>query len=152
MPQTLEAPAAPAAYDRLGPLLSIREVRGLAHGRAASWHTWGQVVQNRRWHRVAYRSPVLLTPLDDGCDETPRLVWGRDISLGGFSFAHRDPLACRRAAVTFRADGGRTLTLETRLTWCRFTREWTYQSGGLFLGPLPCPPAAEGDWSLVPCG
>ena len=123
--------------DLVRAVLRIPELQRMARSVAASWHASPPILQARHWHRVKYGHPVLLRPLDaPPVDGRSLLVSGRDISLGGFSFAHADPLACRRAAVTFLLDGKSRLPIEIRLTWCRFTREGIYQSGGTFVRPL----------------
>jgi hypothetical protein len=93
-------------------------------------------VQRRRWHRVPYDRPILITPLDDETNEPngpSQLVPGRDISLGGVSFAHREPLASRKVACTFEPSSPTSESVIVRLTWCRFTKEGWYQSGGQFV-------------------
>ena len=131
----IDVPA--CSRDLVRAVLRIPELQRMTRGVAASWHASPPILQGRHWHRVRYAHPVLLRPLDAHSVETrPLLVSGRDISLGGFSFVHADPLACRRAALTFLLDSKNRLPIEIRLTWCRFTREGIYQSGGTFVRPL----------------
>jgi hypothetical protein len=102
----------------------------------ASWNGPSTFVERRRWHRVPYDRPLLITPLDDETSEPagpPLRVPGRDISLGGVSFAHREPLACRKVACTFEPDSPNGESVIVKLTWCRFTKDGWYQSGGQFV-------------------
>jgi hypothetical protein len=111
----------------------------------ASWHSPLALAEQRRWHRISYDRPAILTLLDDRTQVAMvhKVVSGRDISPSGFSFTHLDPLACRRAIVTFAFEPDETEAIELRLTWCRFTRAGIYQSGGKFVNPTACPLPSE---------
>ncbi|MGC1273735.1 MAG: hypothetical protein WBC44_08520 [Planctomycetaceae bacterium] len=81
---------------------------------------------------------IVVTPWNV-CDGVPAgpsmLAEGRDVSSSGLSFAHAGLLACRFAAVSFRADredGSIVETILVRLLWCRFTGQGGYLSGGRF--------------------
>jgi hypothetical protein len=128
------------------PLLAgINELERLLNRAGASWHSSPQLIEHRAGHRVRYTRPVLITPLDSEAQEpvaAPFLVTARDLSPGGLSFLHRDPLACRLVAVRFPAIDAFTDAVLTRLNWCRFTREGLYQSGGTFLRAVRLPPMA----------
>ena len=78
-----------------------------------------------------------------------KLAVGRDISLGGISFTHTDPLPCRNIAISFALDNGVLATAVTRLTWCRFTLDGVYQSGGLFLRTVEFPDSHDFDWDRL---
>jgi hypothetical protein len=151
------APVRVAANDRAdGPdervlaiLRGIPEVECLlAGGVVASWHSSFASLHSRRWHRVAYDKPLLITPLDD-VDERPSerafVAQGRDLSLSGFSFCHPHPLASRKVVVRFwtedPSDGEGILAI---LRWCRFRRDGSYQSGGQFVRCTP----ADGSYSF----
>lgn len=117
-------------------LRRVHEVTSYVETLVASWNGPKTVVERRRWHRIPYQRPILLTPLHDETDEPigeAFLVQGRDISLGGVSFAHLRPLACRKVACTFDPNSGCRDSVIVRLTWCRFTTEGCYQSGGQFM-------------------
>lgn len=112
----------------------------------ASWHSPLALAEQRRWQRVPYDRPAILTLLDDRPllpHGVHKVVSGRDISPSGFSFTHLDPLACRRAIVTFAFEPEETEAIELRLTWCRFTRAGIYQSGGKFINPAQSPLTPE---------
>lgn len=116
-------------------LSSLRELETLVEGLLASW-VGNAALPRRRFHRVAYRRPVAITPL---CDETlqaageTRRVETRDLSRAGLSFRHCHPLDSRLVAVTFPRNTAPPETIVLRLTWCRFTRNGVYYSGGRFL-------------------
>ena len=76
----------------------------------------------------------------------------RDISLGGCSFLHSDPLPSARVALTFGLENERTVTLMLRLTWCRFTQHGVYQSGGRFLKTIDLPQGGALDWRKLERG
>ena len=120
-------------------LKQIRELETLLGGLVASWHASPPLTEGRSAHRVRYERPLLLTPIDPRSHHAagePQLVRGRDLSLGGCSFSHIDPLPCAKVALTFGLEDERQVTMMLRLTWCRFTQDRIYQSGGRFLKPL----------------
>lgn len=131
----------------------IREIDRLVESLVASWHSSAQLRQNRRWHRTPYRKPVVITPLDDIADTPiaePHLAFGRDLAAGGLSFLHEQPLPHRIVAVTFSLEADMATAVVTRLTWCRFTRRGTYQSGGKFLRTIDLPELQELDLDALP--
>jgi hypothetical protein len=114
----------------------IHEATSYVETLVASWNGPTTVVERRRWHRVPYDRLIQITPLDDSTNEPtgpPQLVTGRDISLGGVSFMHREPLACRKVACAFNPNSRSPESVVVRLTWCRFTKDGFYQSGGQFV-------------------
>jgi hypothetical protein len=130
--------------DRLVPdrqvlalLRGIPELAPLFGGAVASWHSSFSSLHSRRWHRVAYDKPLLITPVDDSTDrpsEPALLVRGRDLSLSGVSFMHPRPLASRKVIVRFESDDPATSSaILAILRWCRFRRDGFYQSGGQFV-------------------
>jgi len=129
-PKTTGAAAAVAATRGCG------EVEQLLESLVASWQVSRDGIQNRRWHRVVYRKRFQITPLDEHTWKPvaePLYVDGRDLCLGGVSFHHIRPLPYRLVAVTFAEDQPVCSSIGTRLTWCRFTRDGAYLSGGRFL-------------------
>lgn len=120
-------------------LKRVRELERLLNGLVASWHASPPLTEGRSAHRVQYERPLLLTSIDPRSHHPigePQLVRGRDLSLGGCSFYHSDPLASARVALTFGLEDEQRVTMMLRLTWCRFTQDRVYQSGGRFLKPL----------------
>jgi hypothetical protein len=151
LPELTRFPGAPDERV-LAILRDIPEVDCLlTGGLLASWHSSFGSLHSRRWHRVAYYKPLLITPLDDATERPSArsfVAQGRDLSLSGCSFCHPDPLASRKVIVRFRAEdrsGGAILAV---LRWCRYRRDGFYQSGGQF---LRCAPVDGGffspDWS-----
>ncbi len=120
----------------------------LAHSSHFCWQPQGQVLPLRRWQRVRYDHSVLLTPFDETFTNrvgSSVMVDGRDISYGGFSFRHLEPLAERFVVVTFPMESSNKVHRAMRLGWCRFLRRGIYESGGKFLhnvdvGNLPPDP------------
>jgi hypothetical protein len=127
------------AADPLHVLGQIPEVRALADGVVASWHSSLASLQSRRWHRAKFDKPLRVTPLDDQTELPAGIalaVVGHDISLAGLSFIHSQPLAARKVAISFQLDGTTWESVLTLLKWCRFRRDGLYQSGGQFLRTL----------------
>jgi hypothetical protein len=133
-------PGAPDA--RVLALLSrIPEVEPLLGGFVASWHSSQCSLHARRWHRIAYDKPLLITPLDAvGArpSECAFVAQGRDLSLSGLSFSHAQPLASRKVIVEFPAEAGASSEgILAILRWCRFRRDGVYQTGGQFICATP---------------
>ena len=127
------------------PLVQLAEISRIVNQVVATWHAPLSLAEQRGSHRLRYERPAILTPLDDA-DAAPaghKIISGRDISPSGFSFTHLDPLACRRAIVTFAFENAPWNAVVLRLSWCRFTRAGIYQSGGKFLNPILPPLAPE---------
>ncbi len=127
------------------PCLPISEIARIVDRVVASWHSPLSLAEQRGSHRLRYERPAVLTPLDERTGEpvsVHKIVSGRDISPTGFSFTHLDPLACRRAIVTFAFESLPPSAVVLRLSWCRFTQAGVYQSGGKFLNPI-LPPFVE---------
>jgi len=130
------------------PVLSLlprlAERARMTNNGVASWHAPATLAEQRSWHRVRYDRPAVLTPLDERTgtpQDVHKIISGRDISPCGFSFSHLDPLACRRAIITFayESESPPWDAVVIRLSWCRFTQAGIYQSGGKFLGITECP-------------
>ncbi len=136
-------------------LARLQGLEALFDSVVASWHNSRQILQARRWHRIAYPRPIGLTPLDAATLHPAGptcVVQGRDLSVGGLSFSHRSTLACRLAAVTLWLNEHDCETVAVRLTWCRFTAQGVYQSGGSYLRRLETRPFGTCDWRALPQG
>jgi hypothetical protein len=139
-------PESHGAMKSAGPLPRLEAISRIVGQVVASWHSPLALAEQRGWQRIRYDRPAILTLLDDRTYlplGVHRVISGRDISPSGFSFTHLDPLACRRAIVTFAFEPEECEAIELRLTWCRFTRAGIYQSGGKFLNPAPSPLPAD---------
>ncbi len=94
-------PSSPSARNsRPGdnPLLRLSEISRIVNQVVASWHSPLAVAEQRRWQRIHYERPAVLTPWDEDANRPAgvhKIVSGRDISPNGFSFTHLDPLPCR---------------------------------------------------------
>jgi hypothetical protein len=136
-------------------LRGVPEVECLLGGVVASWHSSLGSLHSRRWHRVTYDKPILITPLNDLTERPSQkafLVQAHDLSLSGLSFCHPLPLASRKVIVQFRAEGqtaadqGAEEGILAILRWCRFRRDGSYQSGGQFLRAAVIEQTARGLW------
>ncbi len=115
-------------------LQRIREITELLDTVAGLDRNQGVTIHDRRWQRCEFTQPLVVQPLDSSVEPEgePWFVEGRDLSLGGLSFHHVEPLPHRLVLVTFPfVELERSLVAE--LSWCRFTQEGTYCSGGRFV-------------------
>lgn len=103
-------------------------------------------VKNRLERRAEQRFPypylVRLTPVSaDGLTKLgdPITVAGKHLSERGLGFYHQQPLPYRRMMASLRGAAQDQLHFLIDVTWCRFTGEGWYDSGGRFLRTLPAP-------------
>jgi hypothetical protein len=83
---------------------------------------------------------IRLTPVDDQSlapRGEPLVVVGKHLSERGLGFYHPKPLPYRRMIACLEAADGRLVRLLVDLTWCRFSRQGWYESGGRFLQAVP---------------
>jgi hypothetical protein len=83
------------------------------------------IVDRRRDPRFPYPKLIYLTPVGrDG--RTPQgesiVVTGKQISEGGLSFFHPEPLPDRRMIASLETHDGRFMGFLLDICWCRFTR------------------------------
>jgi hypothetical protein len=155
-PQDLAAPSTNfpgREASELSILPRTREIDSLVRSVMATWNGPGALLQKRRWHRILFRKPIVLTPLDEHSGESdgePMVAHGHDISLGGISFTHASPLPFRLMAVTLVRADGQPESVVTRLTWCRFTRDGFYRSGGQFLRKIEIRFEQGAEWDALP--
>jgi hypothetical protein len=93
-------------------------------------------VERRNNGRFPFPSLLKMTPVDDQTLtplEEPLVVVGKELSERGLGFFHQFPLAYRRVIVTLENPDGRKVSLLMDLSWCRFTSQGWYESGGRFL-------------------
>lgn len=92
-------------------------------------------VERRSDRRYPYPHLITLIPVaPDGThltDETT-VVIGKQLSVGGLSFYHRQPIPHRRAVVVFEF-GSHRAALLVDLAWCRYMRQGWYVNGGRFI-------------------
>ena len=94
------------------------------------------MVERRGEQRFPFPHLVHLTPVSvEGTillDETVVVV-GKHLSERGLGFYHQQPLPNRRMIVSIETDNHTWLGILIDLTWCRFTKQGWYESGGRFL-------------------
>jgi hypothetical protein len=100
----------------------------------ASWHRSASLVHSRRSHRVPFSGPLGLRGLDEALEpvDEPLTATARDISGDGISFRHDGPLPYRFVELTYDTARG-PVTRRAKLTWCRYSIDGFYVSGGRFL-------------------
>jgi len=127
---------------------AIDETRAQVHGLMATLYPRGDCLERRRDARYPFAQLIHLTPVDvDGV--TPQgktiVVVGKHLSERGLGFFHQDPLPYRRMIASLPAGNGQWFAFLIDLTWCRFTRDGWYESGGRFLETATPPPALRGE-------
>ncbi len=150
---TNHAPGSASPLKTLDQVLStVRET----NSPRASWYQSGGLLNNRRAHRVAFPETLLVVGLTTTSRTghfvpitEPIIAQGRDVSVGGISFQHADPLPHRYVAVSFRSTFG-TETLVARLSWCRFALENYYVSGGRLAVNPQLDAEMNIDWDSLP--
>lgn len=102
----------------------------------------GDLIERRWEQRYPYPYLIHLTPVgDDGVspDGDGVVVVGKHLSEQGLGFYHPKPLPNRRMIATLESANGNRLSFLIDLTWCRFTRQGWYESGGRFVDVVPSP-------------
>ncbi|MGQ9574877.1 MAG: hypothetical protein ACUVUC_06130 [Thermoguttaceae bacterium] len=108
----------------------------------AAVYPQGDLVERRRDARYPYPYLVYLRPVaEDGVtpEGDPLVAVGKHLSERGFGFYHPKPLAHRKMIASLEIAGGKRLGFLIDISWCRFTREGWYESGGRFLQVVPSP-------------
>ena len=93
-------------------------------------------IEKRKTQRFPYPFLLQITPVDeDGTTplDEPMTVVGKGLSERGIGFFHRDPLPYRRVKASVEDMTGQTIAVLVDLTWCCFTKQGWYESGGRFL-------------------
>lgn len=100
------------------------------------------VIERRSEQRYPFPYLIHLTPVgEDGItpDGETSVVVGKQISSHGLGFFHPKPLPYRRMIVSIEGGEGNWLGFLIDLTWCRFTKQGWYESGGRFTQSVPSP-------------
>ncbi|MGA2064289.1 MAG: hypothetical protein ABSG86_04950 [Thermoguttaceae bacterium] len=104
-----------------------------------------EIVERRREMRYPFPHLVHLTPVgEDGitpCGKSLTVV-GKHISQRGLGFYHPKPLPYRLMIASLESGSG-WFGFLIDLSWCRFTRQGWYESGGRFLQAVESPLAAR---------
>ena len=111
-------------------------MRAQVWGLLSSMYPVAEKQERRRQERFPYPRLVHLTPVAaDG--ETPLaqtlVVAGKHISERGLGFYHPTPLPYRLMIASLEKSPDEWLSLLLDVTWCRFSKEGWYESGGRFL-------------------
>ena len=97
---------------------------------------------NRRMEqRYPFACLAHVTPVeeDSGAEVIPAMVVStKNISENGVSFFHPGTLPYRRVLLRFDRDDS-SVTFLVDLSWCRFTRQGWYESGGRLLQVVSAP-------------
>jgi hypothetical protein len=125
--------------------LAENDVRTQVWGLLSNLYPKADRMERRRETRYPFPYLVHLTPVgDDGitpCGE--RLVAvGKHISQRGLGFYHPRPLPHRRMIASLQSDTGHWYAFLIDLSWCRFTKQGWYESGGRFLQAVEPPEAS----------
>ena len=117
------------------------DVRTQVWGILATLYPRNALVERRREQRYPLPGLIYLTAADDGAMPRgkPLVVAGKHISERGLGFYHPHPLPYRRMIASIEAGNGSWLGFLVDLSWCRFTKQGWYESGGRFLQSVLSP-------------
>lgn len=130
----------------------LDEVQHLVRDLLSQWQHPTDALERRQWPRIAFQKSIALFEVDEESElpiGNPYLVTGKDISMQGVGFSHVSPLSFTKVAIGFELPGGCSQFVLVRLSWCRFTRSGTYESGGMFLRPVSPPAGIALDWETM---
>lgn len=127
-----ETPSGVSLDELLGRIIDSQPVH-------ASWHNSASLLHDRRSHRVVLKAPLTTAGLERSEDDGSfRIIsdWsdavGRDVSIDGISFRHSEAIPHRYVAVQMEAAGINEI-LVAKLSWCRYSQNGDYVSGGRLL-------------------
>ena len=122
------------------------EVRTQVWGLLTTLYPTNRIAERRRDSRYPFPYLIHLTPVDDDgrtpCGESVVVV-GKHLSERGLGFYHPQPLPYRRMIASLEASSGQWVGFLIDLSWCRFTRQGWYESGGKFIEAALSPIADE---------
>ena len=118
------------------------DVRTQVWGLLTTLYPKHDLVERRRETRYPFPYLVKLTPVAaDGV--TPEgetiVVAGKQLSERGLGFYHPKPIPHRRMIASLEAPGGRWMGFLIDLSWCRFTKQGWYESGGRLIQSVLSP-------------
>lgn len=116
----------------------------------ASWYSSDSLIVSRRSHRMSFPDRMCLTGLDAdlAACAVPLLVRGRDLSIDGISFSHLRPVPYRHVQMLLPLASGLE-SIIVRLTWCRYSRQGEYVSGGYFVRRADASESPADDWDTL---
>jgi hypothetical protein len=123
--------AAPSQRDGTGD-----DVRTQVWALLATLYPRFELVERRRDSRYPFPHLIHLTPVaEDGVTPTGKsiVVVGKHLSDRGLGFYHPQPLQHRRMIASLENARGELIGFLVDLSWCRFTKDGWYESGGRFL-------------------
>jgi len=111
------------------------EIRMQVWGVLTTLYPKSRGLERRRESRYPFPYLVHLTPIDDQGEISGEtiVVVGKHLSERGLGFYHPRPLPYRRMIVSLESPDGQWLGFLIDLSWCRFTKQGWYESGGRFL-------------------
>lgn len=121
---------------------AMDDVRTQVWGLLSTLYPQNELIERRRDSRYPFPYLVQLTPVaEDGLSPQgePITVVGKHLSERGLSFYHPGPLPYRRMVASLETGNGQWLGFLIDLSWCRFTRQGWYESGGRFLQSVLSP-------------
>lgn len=136
----------PAAPSRLVEPAEV-PLRAQVWGVLAAMYPDGTIAERRRHERFPYPRLVRLTPVAaDGQTALDEMlvVAGKHLSERGLGFYHPAPLPYRLVVASLEKTPGEWLSLLLDVSWCRFSRQGWYESGGRFLRPASWPAQTDG--------
>lgn len=113
------------------------EIQNQIWGLLSTFYAPDQLSERRQSARYPFPYLIRLTPTaKDGVtpDRSGQsvVVVGKHLSEGGLGFYHREPIPHRRMIVSLESSDGELYELVINLSWCRFTKQGWYESGGRF--------------------
>ena len=118
------------------------EISAQVGGLLASLYPQNNVMERRSERRFPFPYLIHLTPVETEGNEAEGeavVVVGKHLSTKGVGFFHPKPLPYRRMIASFETGNGAWLSFLIDLTWCRFTRQGWYESGGRFVQAVTPP-------------
>ncbi len=119
------------------------DVRTQVWGVLTTLYPKNKASERRQENRYPFPYLVHLTPVgEDGISPCGKavVVVGKHLSERGLGFYHSQPIPHRRMIVSLEAGNGQWVGFLIDLSWCRFTAEGWYESGGKFIQAV-LPPA-----------
>jgi|GEM_PF-1473632 len=113
------------------------EIQSQVWGLLSTFYAPDQLSERRQSARYPFPYLIRLTPTrKDGVTPDRQgqatVVVGKHLSESGLGFYHREPIPHRRMIVSLESSDGQTYQLVINLSWCRFTKQGWYESGGRF--------------------
>jgi hypothetical protein len=120
------------------------EIRTQVWGLVTTLYPKQRPLERRRESRYPFPYLVHLTPVDEAGNPSGAtiVVVGKHLSERGLGFYHPRPLPYRRMIASLERANGEWIGFLIDLSWCRFTKQGWYESGGRFLDTA-LPPVAE---------